>query len=155
EVGASGEGRKGAKVGVNGCGDQILRVDRVEVDVGFDLEPRRVADVDVGARYAAVFQALQEKVDARRTPAGRTIRGAKEGGKMHGESLRSAIEGVRPLPARRPSAGAVPGRRGACLAVRPRRPLFVSRELDSLYALGRFTSSAWEKSPLPLIPAVP
>src|SRR5262245_11079603 len=26
------------------------------------------------------------------------------------------------LPARRPSAGAVPGRRGACLAVRPHRP---------------------------------
>ena len=29
------------------------------------------------------------------------------------------------VPARRPSAGAVPGRGGACLAVRPHRPLSV------------------------------
>ena len=36
----------------------------------------------------------------------------------------SAIQWRDIVPARRPSAGAVPGRWGACLAVRTHRPLF-------------------------------
>src|SRR5262249_9693570 len=73
----------------------------------------------VDRRRQAVLQGLQERTA---TGAGRSRSHGTlpfTGGLRDGE--------VTPFPARRPSAGAVPGRRGACLAVRTPPAAFVFR----------------------------
>src|SRR5262249_10098696 len=52
------------------------------------------------------------------------VQAAEQGGKRHGRCL-PVCERMKKSshPARRPSAGAMPGRGGACLAVRPHRPI--------------------------------